>query len=166
MQTRKQDFKINWNLIEFNKTIRDSLLAYDPTTHTSEQISTRKNTVIQREIPAERIRKGLLLDISKKIGEVINIDSIVHARAHTLKRVDRSQRREYISCKIKGLPLRPGDSAMAGAGRRILADITNKKANKEVKYARKAQRKYTQYNVPLCIHGECWNVYHRAKKFS
>jgi hypothetical protein len=33
-----------------------------------------------------------------------------------------------------------GGSAGAGAGRRVLADITNK-ANKEVKYARKAQGK-------------------------
>jgi hypothetical protein len=122
--------------------------------------------VIQREIPADRIRKDLLLDISKKIGEITNVDSIAHARTYTLERVDRSQRRECIDCKIRGLPLRPEDSAGAGIGRRMLADITNKKANKEVKYARKAQGKCAQCNVPLYIYGKCWDVYHRAKKFS
>jgi predicted TIM-barrel fold metal-dependent hydrolase len=106
------------------------------------------------------------LGVSKKVGEIININSIAHARAHTLERVDRSQRRECISYKIRGLPLRPEDSVGAGARRRVLADITNKKANKEVKYTRKAQKKCAQCNVPLCIHRECWDVYYRAKKFS
>jgi hypothetical protein len=166
MQARKQDSKANWNPVKFNKAIKNSLLAYDLITHTSEQVSTRKNAVIQRKIPAKRIKKGLLLGIPKKIREIINVDSIAHARAHTLEKVDRNQRKECIGCKIKSLPLRPGDSAGAEAGRRVLADITNKKANKEVKYARKAQGKCAQYNVPLYIHGECWDVYHKAKKFS
>jgi hypothetical protein len=94
--------------------------------------------VIQREISVERIRKNLLLDISKKIGKIINIDSIIHARIYILERVDRNQRRKCIDCKIRGLSLRPGDSARVGVGRRMLADIINKKANKEMKYARKA----------------------------
>jgi hypothetical protein len=94
--------------------------------------------VIQREIFVERIRKGLLLDIFKKVEEVINIDSIVYARVYILERVDRSQRRECIGCKIRGLPFRSGDSVKAGIGRRVFADIINKKANKEIKYARKA----------------------------
>jgi hypothetical protein len=98
--------------------------------------------VIQREIPIKRIRKGLLLDIPKKIRKITNIDSIAHARIYILEKVDRNQRREYIDCKIRGLPLRPEDSVEAGAGRRVLADITNKKANKKMKYTRKAQRKY------------------------
>jgi hypothetical protein len=156
MQARKQNSKVNW----------DSLLVYDSTTHILEQVLTRKNTVIQREISVERIRKGFLLGILKKVGEVINIDSITHARTYILKKVDRSQLRECISCKIRGLPLRSGGSAGAGAGRRVFADITNKKANKEVKYARKTQGKCVQYNMSLCIYGECWDIYYRAKKFN
>jgi hypothetical protein len=141
MQARKQDSKANWDPVEFNKAIRDSLLAYDPITHISEQVLRRKNAVIQREIPAKRIRKALLLGVPKKVRKVINVDSIARARAHVLERVDRSQRRECIGCKIRGLPLRSGGSVGAGVERRVLADITNKKANKEVKYARKAQGK-------------------------
>jgi hypothetical protein len=57
--------------------------------------------------------------------------------------MDRSQRKKYINCKIRGLPLRSENSAGAGIGRRMLADITNKKANKKMKYTRKAQKKYT-----------------------
>jgi hypothetical protein len=124
MQARKQDSKTNWNPVKFNKAIKDSLLAYDPTTHTSEQISTRKNAVIQREIPAKRIKNGLLLGIPKKIEEVTNVNSIAHARAHTLKKVDRSQRKEYIGCKIRGLPSRPHTKGQGG--RPVLGDITNK----------------------------------------
>jgi hypothetical protein len=90
MQARKQDFKVNWDPVEFNKAIKDSLLAYDLITHTSEQVLTRNNTVIQREIPAERTKKGLLLGVFKKIGEVTNVDSIAYARAHILERVDRN----------------------------------------------------------------------------
>ena len=90
MQARKQDSKTNWDSVKFNKAIKDSLLAYDPTTHTSKQVSTRKNTVIQREIPAERTKKGLLLGVPKKIGEITNVDSIAHARAYTLEKMDRS----------------------------------------------------------------------------
>jgi hypothetical protein len=73
--------------------------------------------VIQREIPAERIRKGFLLSVPKKVGEVTNVNSIVYARAYTLERVDRSQCKECIGCKIRGLSLRSGGSAGVGAGR-------------------------------------------------
>jgi hypothetical protein len=132
MQARKQDSKANWDLVEFNKAIRDSLLAYDPTTHISEQVSTRKNAVIQREILAKRTRKGLLLGIPKKVGEVINVNSIKHARAHTLERVDRSQRRKCIGCKIRGLPSRPHIKGQES--RPVLGDITNRQANQEIKY--------------------------------
>jgi hypothetical protein len=94
--------------------------------------------VIQRKISVERIRKSLLLGISKKVGKITNVNSIAHARAYILKRMDRSQRRKYIDCKIRGLSLRSEDSAGAGIRRRVFADITNKKANKEMKYAGKA----------------------------
>jgi hypothetical protein len=80
--------------------------------------------------------------------------------------VDRSQLRKCIDCKIKGLPFRPEDSAGAGVGRRVFADITNKKTNKEMKYARKTQKKYAKYKMPLYIHGECWNIYYKAKNFN
>jgi hypothetical protein len=98
--------------------------------------------MIQREISIERARKGLLLDIFKKVEKVTNIDSIAHARTYILEKMDRSQHRKCINYKIRDLPLRPGNSAGAGAKRRILADITNKKTNKEIKYARKTQGKY------------------------
>jgi hypothetical protein len=48
--------------------------------------------MIQREISAERIRKSFLLNISKKVGKIINIDSIAHTRIYILKKIDRSQR--------------------------------------------------------------------------
>jgi hypothetical protein len=48
--------------------------------------------------------------------------------------MNRSQRKKYINCKIKGLSLRSENSTEAGIRRRIFADITNKKANKEIKY--------------------------------
>jgi hypothetical protein len=98
--------------------------------------------MIQREIPVKRIRKDLLLDISKKIEEIININSIAHARIYILEKMNRNQRRKYINCKIRDLPLRPENSAGAEVGRRIFADIINKKTNKEMKYTRKAQKKY------------------------
>jgi hypothetical protein len=110
---------------------------YNSTTYISEQILTRKNTIIQREILTQRIRKNLLLNILKQIRKIININSIAHARTYILEKVNYNQRREYIDCKIKDLPFRPENSAEAEAGRRIFADIINKKANKEMKYTRK-----------------------------
>jgi hypothetical protein len=139
MQARKQDSKNNQDPVKFNKAIRDSLLIYDLTTHTSEQVSTRKNAVIQREISTKRTRNGLLLGVPKKVEEITNVDSIAHARAHILERVDRNQRRECIGCRIRGLPSRPHTKSQGG--RPVLGDITNRQANKEVKYARKAQGK-------------------------
>jgi hypothetical protein len=40
MQIRKQDFKINWNFVEFNKIIKNSLLTYNFIMYISEQILT------------------------------------------------------------------------------------------------------------------------------
>jgi hypothetical protein len=97
--------------------------------------------MIQRKISVERIKKNFLLNISKKIRKIININSIAYARIYILEKVNRSQRRKYINNKIRDLPLRSENSAGAGIRRRMLADIINKKTNKEMKYARKAQRK-------------------------
>jgi hypothetical protein len=83
------------------------------------------------------------LNIFKKIGKIININSIAHARIYILEKINRSQRRKCINCKIRGLPFHSENSAEAEIRRRIFVDIINKKANKEVKYARKAQKKYT-----------------------
>jgi hypothetical protein len=127
--------------------------------------SRKKNTVIQRKIPAERTRKGLLLGVPKHVEAVTDIHSIEHARAHVLEKVDNNKRRECIDCKIRGRPSRPGGKYLPRE-RSVLKDITNKEANKKVKYTAKALGKCTQCNMHLCIHGECWDIYYRAKRFS
>jgi hypothetical protein len=41
-----------------------------------------------------------------------------------------------------------------------------KKKQEKVKWAKKVEAKCLQCNVPLCVHGECWGVYHRQKKYA
>jgi hypothetical protein len=114
LQARKKDPKADWDPVEFNRALRDSLIIYDPSRECPREsdsatinISSQatevcqavtqnaeiteapkkvKYAVIQREIPPQRIRGGLL-GIPKRVEEVTNVQSIIHAHSHTLERV-------------------------------------------------------------------------------
>jgi hypothetical protein len=105
------------------------------------------------------------LGVPKRVEEITDVNSLKHAHAHILERVENGKRRECIGCKIRGRPSRLGGK-QPFEGRLVLGDIITKEANKKVMYAAKAQGKCAQCNVHLCVYGECWDIYHRTKKFS
>jgi hypothetical protein len=81
LQARRKDPDANWDPVGFNRALRDSLLTYGHLAHASESVlinnvpeaieaveaSRQRRTVIQREIPAERTRKGLLLGVPRHV---------------------------------------------------------------------------------------------------
>jgi hypothetical protein len=159
----------------------DSLIIHDPfkaPPSTSNQSTTnnastateavqalrRKNNVIQREIKPQRANRGILLEVPKKVKEVTDVQLIEQAHSHTLVRVSHNKRRECWGCQIRGRPPRPREKMPSG-DRPPLQDITNKAKKGEGHWAKKVTAKYLQCDVPLCVHGECWDIYHRSKKF-
>jgi hypothetical protein len=181
MQARRKKSKVNWDLIKFNRILVDSLIMHDPsktppstsnqstinnasTATEAVQALRRKNNVIQREIKPQRTNKGVLLGMPKKVEEVTDVQLIEQAHSHTLVRVGRNKRRECWGCQIRSRLPRPKEKMLIG-GRPPLQDITNKAKKGESHWAKKVTAKCLQCDVPLCVHGECWDIYHRSKKF-
>jgi hypothetical protein len=187
LQARRKDPRVDWDPVEFNRALRDSLFAINlsqehspeidqPITNSSRQAtevcgvnpeiteaSRRvKYQVTQRKIPSKRIR-GVLLGVPKRVEAATNIQAIEHAHSHTMIRVDDSKRRDCWGCQIMGRPPRPRSKTSSG-GRPPLQDITNKQGEK--KWAKRVKAKCLQCDAPLCVHGGCWETYHNSKKFS
>jgi hypothetical protein len=93
MQARRKDPKANWDPVEFNRALVDSLMIYNPSQARSStanqviinsvptaietvQASQKKNTVIQREIGPQRVNREVLLGVSKKVEKVTNVRMI------------------------------------------------------------------------------------------
>jgi hypothetical protein len=120
-----------------------------------------KRTVIQREIGPKKYRR-VLLGVPKKVKAVTNVQMIEQAHLHFMIRVDENKRRDCWGCQIRDRLARLREKAPPG-GRPSLQDITNKKKNE---WAKRVKAKCLQCDVPLCVHGECWDIYHNSKKFS
>jgi hypothetical protein len=180
MQARRKDLKANWDPVEFNRALVDSLMMYDlfkasfltsdqPITNNASvvteavQASRKKNNVIQREIKFQRVSKKTFLGISKKIEEITNVQLVEQAHSHTMIRVDDSKRRECWGCQIKNRFIRPKKKAPPGG--HPLQDITNKQG-KKTNWAAKVKATCLQCNASLYVYGKCWDIYHRSKKFS
>jgi hypothetical protein len=81
-------------------------------------------------------------------------------------RVTQQERRVCEGCLILGRPPRP-HKKQPSEGRQPLQDVTNRQKDKDKhKYAKKVQAKCAQCNTWLCVHGDCWGVYHRSRKRS
>jgi hypothetical protein len=66
------------------------------------------------------------------------------------------KRRTYFGCEILS---RTHHFKKNAGGRAALKDFTNSHP-----YIIKIYGGCRQYNAPLCVHGDCWKVYHNAKK--
>jgi len=148
LQVRRKDSKLNWDPVEFNRTLGSALLVHDPTNHDLQQSSSTSDRVILKTITPNRCR-GVLPGIPSRVEAVTDLKSVLLARGHDMY-VEPSLRRECIGCKYDG-------KASRGV-RQVGVDLTN------VEWARTVNTRCLQCNVYLCRKGKCWERYHNSKK--
>jgi hypothetical protein len=97
----------------------------------------------------------ILQSISKKIAAITDLKSILISRGHDI--IIMKTRKAYFDYKILG-KIHPPKKNAGGPP-------TSKDFKNSYLYINKTYGGCRQYNAPLCIHGECWKVYHNARKY-
>jgi hypothetical protein len=138
LQARREDPKIDWDPIEFNRALGSALLLYDPTGESS--------LTSMRSIPPNRCR-GVLRGIPIRVEAVTDLTSVLLARGHDMRK--EGSRRECIGCKI--------DGKVSGEGR------GGRQLN--IEYAKTVNTMCKQCNVYLCRKGKCWERYHNSRRY-